>query len=140
MPLSGDQEARNRQLANLRRGGPSPALGNRQTVTHGANSEACVRELREKHLAELVKAFPNASGQELAIQAHRLAQLELLGAFVDERGVIRHKRRGDVFPAASFMDRLAVAFERQHALLLDRERSPAYRPTLGDFIDGTAAP
>ena len=114
MPLSSDPAKREAQLANLR---------STSAVTHGATSEQRIRPLRERYLAELAEAFPSATAPELAIQAQRLAQLELLGAFLDERGVIRHRRRGDVFPAASMAEKLAAAYERQAAVLLDRERS-----------------
>jgi hypothetical protein len=119
MPLSQDPEARARQLANLR---------STSAVQHGANSEQLIRPLREKYLAELAAAFPNASAAELAIQAHRLAQIELLGAFLDERGVIRHKRRGDVFPAVSMAEKLAAAYERQHAAMREREQASGGDP------------
>ena len=37
--------------------------------------------------------------------------------------MIRHRRRGDVFPAASMAEKLAAAYERQAAVLFDRERA-----------------
>jgi hypothetical protein len=113
MPASRDPVKRQAQLANLRNG---------KTPTHGAQSEVRVRPLRERYLAELAVTYPNATDHELVIQAQRLAQLELLGAFLDERGVIRHRRRGDVFPAASLAEKIASAYERQAAVLAERER------------------
>ena len=137
MPTSRDPAKRSRQLANLRNAPAAPA-GNRRTLVHGAHSEIAIRELRERHVTELAEAFPSASRHEVAIMAHRAAQLELLGAFVDERGVIRHKRRGDIFPAAGFMDRIAQAFERQYALLLDRERIVNGHPSHFDLAQAWA--
>jgi hypothetical protein len=134
MAVSRDPAKAAIQRANLRNAPAAPA-GNGRAVVHGAFSTR-VRDAREKHVVELVEAFPNATSPEIAIQAHRLAQLDLLGAFMDERGVIRHKRRGEVFPAASLMEKIAVSFERQHALLLERERTRPARPaeTLASII------
>jgi hypothetical protein len=112
VPLSSDPDARSRQLANLTRSA---------AVTHGAHSAAAIRPLRERHIAELSEEFPNATPPELAIQAQRLAQLQLLAEFLDDRGVIRHKRRGDVFPAAALAEKLAAAYEKQAAALRARE-------------------
>jgi hypothetical protein len=119
VPLSQDPEKRANQLANLK---------TTSAIKHGARSEERVRPLRERHVAELAKAFPSATELEVAIQAHRLAQLDLLGAFMDERGVIRHKRRGEVFPAAGLMEKIATSFERQQAILLERERTKGAPP------------
>ena len=113
MPLSNDPSARQKQLANLK---------TTAATTHGAQSEQAIRPLRERFVVELSAAFPSATKAEVAIQAQRLAQLELLGAFLDEFGVIRHRRRGDVFPAAAMAERIAANYERRAAVLLERER------------------
>jgi hypothetical protein len=113
MPTSKDPAKAAIQAANLRR---------TAATTHGAYSAAVIRPARERYLAELAEAFPSASAAEVAIQAQRLAQLEQLGAYMDERGVIRHKRRGDVFPAAALAEKLAAAYERQASILAQRER------------------
>jgi hypothetical protein len=103
--------------------------------THGAQSETRVAPLREKHLADLLKTFPSANEHRLVIQAHRLAQLELLGAFTDARGVIRHKRRGDVFPAAALAERIATSFlaEQDRLEQQQREAGTNGRQTLADI-------
>ena len=121
MPLSSDPQARERQLGNLKR---------TAATTHGAKSETQIRPLRERYVAELRAEFPNASERRLIIQAHRLAQLELLGAFTDDRGVIRHKRRGDVFPAAALAEKVASAYLAEHERLEAAERAAA-------LVDGT---
>ena len=113
MPTSRDPEKAARQLANLRQNA---------AVTHGARSEELIRPLRERYFAELTEELPHAKPREVLLLANRLAKMELYEAFIDERGVIRHRRRGDVFPAAVESERLAVAFEKQYALLLERER------------------
>jgi hypothetical protein len=100
-------------------GEPSPRLA------HGAWSEARVAPLREGYLAELRAEFPSGSERRLLIQAHRLAQLELLGRFTDERGVIRSTRTGEVFAAAALGERLAASYLAEHERLelAERERS-----------------
>ncbi len=63
MGLSRDPVKRQAQLANLK---PSAA------VTHGARSGALIREATVEHLASLTAQFPNASSEELRIQASRM--------------------------------------------------------------------
>jgi hypothetical protein len=96
---------------NLRRQTPD---GESIAETHGAYSERRVGPLRERYLAELKVEFPRASERRLVIQAHRLGQLELLGRFTDERGVIRSRRHGNVFPAATLGERIAAAYLAEH--------------------------
>jgi hypothetical protein len=96
-------------------------------ATHGAYSEQRVAPLRERYLAELRKEFPSVSERRLVIQAHRLGQLELLGRFTDERGVIRSQRHGNVFPAATLGERLATAYLAEHDRLEQQEREHAGR-------------
>jgi hypothetical protein len=105
-------------LANLKQ-------NNIASHTSGAHSELAVRPFRERYLAELRAEFPNASERRLLIQANRLGQLDLLAAFTDERGVIRHRRRGDVFPAASLAEKIASAYLAEHDRLEAQERERA---------------
>ncbi|HXP38213.1 MAG TPA: hypothetical protein VN817_10645 [Solirubrobacteraceae bacterium] len=110
--------ARARQLANLeharRRGGAN--------LQHGAHSEQKLQRSREAYLAELSREFPHASERRLRVQAHRLAQLDALATFADERGVISHRRRGEVFPAAQLAERLAASYLLEHERLEVREK------------------
>jgi hypothetical protein len=116
MPLSSDPQAREAQLANLRQGNPQ----------HGARSEVAIRPRRERLLAELRTEFPDAAERRLIVQAHRLAQLELLVEFADDRGVIAHRRRGTVYPAAQMAERIAAAFlVEQDRLEAQAASSPA---------------
>ena len=126
MPLSSDPAARARQLANLK---------STSAVKHNAYSETAIRPIRERLVTELTKAFPSATSEEIATQAMRMAQLEALGIYLDERGVIAHKRRGTIYPAAVFAEKLAAQFERQHALLLERERERGRPSPLAGLAD-----
>lgn len=114
MPLSSDPDRRAKQLANLR---------SSAAVTHGAHSGALIREAAGEHLANLKQQLPNASEEELWVQASRMAQIQRLSAFVEAKGLIRDQRKGTVFAAANLLATLSTQFERQHQLLLDRERS-----------------
>lgn len=110
---SSNPEKRAASLANLK----SPS-----GTTHGAHSPALVQPLRQSFLTELQEAFPNATEHELRTQAQRLAQMELYARYIDEKGVIRHRRRGEIYPAAAQLERLSASFERHNAVVLERER------------------
>jgi hypothetical protein len=114
MPLSKNEAARDRQLANLK-----PAAA----ATHGAHSGALIRDASRERLASLTERFPSAGQEELTVHAVRMAQIERLAAYVEHKGLIRNQRKGDVFPAVEMLARLSTAFERQHALLLEREQA-----------------
>ncbi len=120
MPASSDPEKRARQLANLRKPGDT---------IHGARSEAKVRPLRERFLAELHQAFPAVPLADLNSQAERQALISLYSDYVDERGPIRHRRRGELFPAAQELARLLTAYEKRNtelrALQSQHDATPA---------------
>ncbi len=112
MPISRDPTNRAIQEANLRRGNP----------THGATDEKLIRPLAEQYLAELTGEFPRASERVLRLQARRLAKLDRLASYLEGTGEIRHKRRGEVFPASQLEESITSAFlstqaklEAQHA-------------------------
>ena len=114
MPLSGDPEARKRQLANLR---------SSSAVTHGAHSDALTRPLAEQYLAELLEEFPTASERVLQLQARRLAKLDRLASYLERKGEIRHQRRGEVFAASALEERVATGYLATHDRLeQERER------------------
>jgi CRP-like cAMP-binding protein len=114
VPLSSNGQARARQLANLK---PSGAL------QHGAHSEALTRPLAETYFAELRAELPSASERVLRIQARRLAKLDRLATFLEQTGEIRHKRRGEVYPASALEERVAAAFLAEHVRLEDMQRT-----------------
>lgn len=128
MPLSKDPSARRAQLDNLKRG----------QLTHGASTEALIRPLAEAYLAELVGEFPSASERVLRVQARRLAKLDRLGVYLDGRGEIRHRRRGEVFPASALEEQVSAAYLAEHRRLEAVERDAgAGRP--GDPLARIAA-
>jgi hypothetical protein len=118
MPLSSDPQARERQIANLKRG----------QLAHGANSEALIRPLAEEYLAELAGEFPNASERVLRLQARRLAKLDRLGSYLEGKGEIRHHRRGEVFPASALEESITSAFLSTQAKLEAQHAANGGRP------------
>jgi hypothetical protein len=116
MPLSSDPDKRVAQLRNLK---PNAA------ATHGAFSEQQLAPLRERYIAELQEAFPSASGAEIALLAHRQAQLAVLAAWMDRRGLFVNRQRGIPYPAVQLHDRIATAFERRRDILAAREQARA---------------
>jgi hypothetical protein len=119
MPLSPDPNARKAQLANLK--------ANAHHI-HGAHSETALAPLRAGYAAELAEAFPSASKAEISLLAHRQAQLHVLAAWMDKHGVLANKQRGVPFPAVQLHERIAAAFEKQYALLAEREHARAEDP------------
>ena len=122
MPHSTDPQKAAIQVANLKQNRPE------NSSTHGAYSESMIRPLRERFLVELAEEFPSATERELRLLAHRFAQVELLGEYIERRGVIRHQRRGDLFPAVGQMDRLTTSIEARLDRLRDRESAKAADP------------
>jgi hypothetical protein len=92
-------------------------------LEHGAHSPAKVAAASERHLTALRERFPNADVTILSLQASRLAQLELVGAWLEPRGVIRNTRTGTIYPAALYWWKVASAFERTHERLAEQERA-----------------
>jgi hypothetical protein len=112
MPLSPDPTKRAVQLANLKH----PA-----NVKHGAYDPARLAPLREQYAVELATAFPSASEAEIGLLAHRQAQLHVLAEWQCERGLLANRQRGIPYPAVALHDQIARAFEKQYALLRERE-------------------
>jgi hypothetical protein len=84
---------------------------------HGAHSPELVAPIRERHLDALRQRFPKADVTLLGLQATRLAQLELVGLWLDGKGIIRNRRFGTIWPAAEYWAKVASTFERQHERL-----------------------
>jgi hypothetical protein len=116
--LSTDEDARQRQLANLRQGG----------ATHMAYVEAVRAPLEAQHRDRLQGTFPGASatpaGDDLInASAKRLALLDRFSAFLDDKGPITaRKGKADVEPAARELRLLLDAHERAVVQLAELER------------------
>jgi len=130
MPISTDPEKRAKQIANLKRGDNPAPVGNQLGLKHGASKpdKLLVRERRTQFLAELSETFPSASNAERLMVATNMARLELLGDYLDQHGVIRNRRTGQVYEAARLEQQVSGSLERQWAILTAREQA---RPANG---------
>jgi len=119
VPLSSDPVARERQLANL-----TP----RSAVTHGAYSAELLKPERERILDELLASFPNVRRDRLELAAAQRARIVLLSAYVDSVGVIRHKGRGDTFPAVAALERAEAGYRAELGKIEDLAREASSSP------------
>ncbi len=95
---------------------------------HGAHSPALLEPVREQHLERLLTRFPQADVTILGLQATRAAQLQLVGAWLDGKGIIRNKRFGTIWPAAEYWGKVALAYERANERLEQQQREAAPNP------------
>jgi hypothetical protein len=94
-------EARARQLANL-----TP----RAAIRHGAYSAEKLAPERERILGELLVSFPGVRRDRLELAAAQRARIVLLQAYVDERGLITHRGRGESPPAVAMLRQEEAAY------------------------------
>jgi hypothetical protein len=95
---------------------------------HAGYSKTLIAKRQGAHLDRLREQFPTADVTILGLQASRLAQLELVGEWLDGKGIIRNKRFGTVWPAAEYWGKVASAFERQHERLEAQARETGVPP------------
>jgi hypothetical protein len=139
VPLSRDEQARSRQLANLRRGGPPAEPGNGLALKHGGHSELLLADV-EAEVRELVDALgsaapvraadgglPDADVPAVEQAARALRRYRSLSAWCDAHGRLE-ERTGKVKPAAD----LELRAERALGLALDAlAMTPRSRARLG---------
>ena len=94
MPLSPDPGARDRQLANLRRG----------PVSHGTGSARRLGPVRERHARALRADYPQLDDRRLSLLADLLARIDVAARWLDRRGSVM-TQDGDVHPVVSDLDR-----------------------------------
>lgn len=160
MPLSRDEQARHRQLANLRRGAgdAGAGVGNSRAVTHGAYARIAEAELEAntKRVFDAIAADAPVRTAADALPAHdgmivrqlaealvrrdrvRLTELRhgLEAPNGKLRGVVEYGLRLDA-QILEYAKELGMTPRSRAALGLDLARSS--RATLDDFIDGTEA-
>ena len=121
-------ESRARQLANLK---PQTAA-----VKHGAYSAERLKPVRARVLAELAASFPGVRTDWLEMAAAKRARIVLIQEFVDERGIIKHRQRGEFYPVLSLLERLETAYTNDLRRIeeLARERRPY--DALAELEDG----
>lgn len=97
---------RKRQLGNLKPDG---------AVKTGVYSQKKLGPLREQFFAELTGLYPGVSETQRRTLAERQAMAELAAAFLTDRGIVRHQRRGEPYPIAALLTRLLDSIDRQIA-------------------------
>ena len=112
-------ESRARQLANLT---PQSA------VKHGAYSADRLQPERERVLGELLVSFPGVRRDRLEIAAAQRARITLLQAYVDARGVLRHRGRGETFPAVALLQREEAAYRVELTKIEELHREAGSKP------------
>jgi hypothetical protein len=110
-------ESRARQLANL-----TP----RSAVKHGSYSAELLAPERERVLAELLASFPGVRRDRLELAAAQRARITLLQAYIDTVGIVKHRLRGDTYPAVDRLQREEVAYRAELSKIeeLARQRAP----------------
>lgn len=137
-PLSRDEQARSRQLANLRPGARTAPAGNARARTHGAFARLDQGRLASKRaeVAEVLAAdaplrdeqgnLPRHDELAVSLLAETLTRLDSVRSFLDLHGLLTEK--GEVRPAVEVEDRLiARAFGYIEALGM----TPRSRAKLG---------
>jgi hypothetical protein len=87
-------ETRERQRANLKPQAP---------LKHGAYSAERLQPAYEAILGEFIASFPAVRRDRLELAAWQRARITLLNAYVSERGLIAHRRRGTSPPAVALL-------------------------------------
>lgn len=146
-PLSPDPRRRQRQLANLRRGGTPAAAGNRHRVSHGGYAEVAAARLDVKQ-TELVQALaadaplrdhdgelPRHDTVAVTMLAKCLCRLEDVEAYLTLRGLVddegserpavdlERRLRGEV---ADWLDALGMTPRARARLGLDVARAQTF--------------
>ena len=123
-------EARARQLANLQ--------SHTAALKHGAYSADKLGPERERVLNELLASFPSIRRDRLEILAGQRARITLLQRYVDQVGIIRHKQRGETYPAVGLLAREENGYRIELAKVEDLARE-AGNPKGSRLAEITAA-
>jgi hypothetical protein len=107
MGLSSDQQARQKQLANLRPGA--------RTV-HGAQSQTLLEPLRERHRAELLADYPAIGSRRLALLSDLFARIELASSYLDRAGLVKDRRTLEPRPLVKLLDQWQTKITLRHMI------------------------
>ena len=75
--------------------------GNLVRLQHGTRSERMLAPVREQHARGLAERYPWMDPARRALQAQRLAQIDLASAWLDEQGTVVRNEEGDIFNVAA---------------------------------------
>jgi hypothetical protein len=97
---------------------------NERAVTHGVYSERRIGPVREEYARGLAASYPRIDPARRALQAQRLAQIDLASAWLDSRGTVVRDEKGQVFDVADKLARWWAAAERWFADADAESRQP----------------
>jgi hypothetical protein len=123
-------DAQRRQRENL-----TPAAA----VRHGAYSADKLQPERERVLGELLASFPGVRRDRLELAAAQRARIVLLQAYVDAVGVIRHRKRGETYPAVTLLQREEAAYRAELARIEDLACAVSGGSSMGDELASARA-
>ena len=96
--------------------------GQRLALKHGARSERSVAPIREQVAVQLAPLFPTLSEPELLIMADRLARVHLIQVWLDEHGIWKDEKRGELQPCIDRMEKyMSRAETLMHVARLEAE-------------------
>ncbi|MGC2374258.1 MAG: hypothetical protein WA484_10325 [Solirubrobacteraceae bacterium] len=119
---------------------PPLQKGHTLSLKHGTRSERTLAPVREEHAAGLAERFPWIDSARRAVQAQRLAQIDLASRWLDEQGTVVRDDEGRIFDVADKLARWLTSadtwFERAEGERRERGRSDALSEVMSEFGAG----
>lgn len=110
--------------------------GNALQLTHGTRSERMLAPVREGHARGLAERYQWIDASRRALQAQRLAQIDLASAWLDKQGTVVRDDQGEVFPVAGqlarWLQQAEVWFKDAEAERRERGKHDALAEYLSD--------
>jgi hypothetical protein len=97
-------------------------------MKHGAYSAEMLAPERERVLAELLASFPGVRRDRLEIAAAQRARITLLQAYADTVGVLRHRGRGEAYPAIGLLQREETAYRAELTKIEELQAASGVQP------------
>lgn len=119
---------------------PPAPLDNQRARKHGVYSERNVAPLRVKHAAELAGLYPWMDDGRRAMQAQRLAMVELGAAWLDEQGDVVRDDEGKVYDIADKLSRWMAQAEAWYARAEEERRDRDRPASRVAAMQGTVVP
>ncbi|MEX0993434.1 MAG: hypothetical protein WDZ37_05505 [Solirubrobacterales bacterium] len=92
---------------------PNPIKpGESRARKSGATAELALAPLREYHVAELRRDYPNLDDRRLSLLADRLARIDLASRWLDEQDSIVRDKRGRVYDVVDRLEKWSSVAER----------------------------
>ena len=113
---------------------PPFEAGNAANLRHGTRSERRIAPVRERHARDLAERYPWIDPARIALQAQRLAQIDLASAWLDEQGTVVRDSEGSVFDVADKLARWLVQAEQWFDRAEGERREQGRYDALADFM------